>query len=117
MKTLGICRHAGDACNKQEQKIGKNGKVTLEMKERAADLKIKLNDGDIEPGMYDVSFSCPRLGTTTVFAEALVVKQNGHAEFDATIPLEEESRYNYFQVLFQTILITFTSFSAHYKRL
>lgn len=97
--------------NKQEQKIGKSSKVILQLTSGAVELKIRINKGDIQPGIYDVSFSCIDPGSSMIFPEALMVGEERRGELDTKIKLGEGLHHGC-QVLVGTMIITFEPFTV-----
>jgi hypothetical protein len=93
--------------NKQERTIGKSSKVVLQLlTSGAVELKIQINKGDMDSGIYDISFSCVDPGNSMIFAEALMIGEEEQGEFETKIDLED-SVYTGCQLLFGTMLITF----------
>lgn len=89
----------------QEHKIGKSSKASLQVTEGAVELSVQINKGDLDCGIYDITFCCTEPGNRTIFAEALVI-DDGRGEFETKIDLED-GVYTGCQLLFGTMLITF----------
>jgi hypothetical protein len=106
-----IQKYAEEENKKQERKIGIDSKVVLQMTNGAVELKIQMSKADIETGIYDVTFSCIDPGNSMIFAEAIVVGEEGQGEFDTKIELED-GLYDGCQVLFGTRFITFDRFTV-----
>jgi autotransporter translocation and assembly factor TamB len=98
--------------DEQEQQIRKNSKVKLQVKEGEGkvELEIQMDNGDIEPGTYNVTFSCTKPEINLMFADALAVKEDGEADFETEISLKE-GVYEGCHVTFETVNVSFESFS------
>jgi hypothetical protein len=70
------------------ESLGEHSKATLETDDGEVDLEIKIEDGDLENGEYNVMFTCDSPDIDEVFNSALEVEE-GEGDFEAELDLEE----------------------------
>lgn len=92
------------------ESLGNSSKVTLKIDDNHVNLKVEIEDSDLEDGIYDVMFACNSSNVSKEFLDALDVEE-GHGEFATEVALSNGT-YMGCEVDVGELSATFASFSV-----
>jgi len=92
------------------ESLGNSSKVTLETGDDHVNLKIEIEESDLEDGTYDVMFACNSSDVSKEFLDALDVEE-GHGDFATEVALSNGT-YTGCEVNVGDLSATFASFSV-----